>query len=129
MSLETIREEKAMEEKYESILNSMKKMLGPTIEQYNIFDVDLIIIINSVFSTLFQLGVGPQNAPFTISSELETWSNFLPDSAASIAMVKSYMYLRLKLLFDPPSSGFVLDSYKAQIAEFEWRANVMEETP
>lgn len=118
-----------MEEQYESILTSMKKMLGPTIESYNIFDADLIININSVFSTLFQLGVGPQDEPFTISDNSATWSDFIPDSAKMNSMVKSYMYLRLKLLFDPPSSGFVLDSYKAQIAEFEWRANVLAETP
>lgn len=122
-------EGKNMEEKYESILTSMKKMLGPTIENYNIFDVDLIININSVFSTLFQLGVGPQDEPFTISDDSATWSDFMQDSAKMNSMVKSYMYLRLKLLFDPPSSGFVLDSYKAQIAEFEWRANVLAETP
>lgn len=118
-----------MAENFESILETMKKMLGPTIEQYEIFDADLIVHINTVFMVLHQLGVGPTEAPFYISTGKETWSDFMPGSAADMAAVKSYMYFKLKLMFDPPSSAFVLTSIEKQIAELEWRMLVRSETP
>ena len=104
----------------ESILTSIKKMLGIT-EDYEHFDPDLIIHINSVFSILKQLGVGPANG-YHITDDTNVWSEFLSD-ANDLEMVKSYMYLKVRLLFDPPTGG-VLDAINKSVAEFEWRLNV-----
>lgn len=102
----------------ESILTSVKKMLGIT-EQYEHFDVDLIMHINSVFLVLNQLGVGPEEG-FIIEDETAEWTDFIEDSA-QLQAVKSYMYLKAKLLFDPPLSSAVIEATNRQIAEFEWR--------
>lgn len=101
-----------------SILLSVKKMLGPSAD-YDIFDPELIIHINSVFGTLHQLGVGPEEK-FVITGDSELWSDFTTEGE-EIEEVKSYMYLRVRLLFDPPSSSFVLSSFKEQMKELEWR--------
>ena len=101
-----------------SILLSVKKMLGPSAD-YDIFDPELIIYINSVFGTLHQLGVGPEEK-FVITGDSELWSDFTTEGE-EIEEVKSYMYLRVRLLFDPPSSSFVLSSFKEQMKELEWR--------
>lgn len=104
----------------ESILNSVKKLLGID-PSYTQFDTDLIMHINSVFLILNQLGVGPDD-PFTITGVSDNWSDFIEDG--SIELVKSYMFLKVKLLFDPPQNGTLVQAMKDQIAEFEWRANV-----
>ena len=101
-----------------SILLSIKKMLGLD-KDYDIFDPELIIHINSVFGTLHQLGVGLEES-FTITGDSEIWSDFTTEGE-EIEEVKSYMYMRVRLLFDPPSSSFVLASFKEQIKELEWR--------
>lgn len=108
----------------DSILLSIKKMLGLDYA-YNAFDVDIIININSVFMILFQLGVGP-GKPFSISGETETWEEFFKDDQV-INLVKSYMYLKVRLLFDPPSTGVLHEAMERQIKEFEWRLNVQSE--
>ena len=110
----------------ESILTSMKKMLGGVMgEQVDVFDTDLIIHINSIFMILYQLGVGPAK-PFTVKDESTTWDEFISDRD-DIESVKTYMYLKLKLIFDPPTTSFVLTSYENQIKELEWRLNVQVE--
>lgn len=105
----------------DSILQSIKKLIGPSII-YDNFNNELIIHINSVFTILNQLGVGP-SAGFSITGEDETWNQFLPDGE-QLEMVKSYMYLRVKMLFDPPMSSSTCEVYNRQITEFEWRLNV-----
>lgn len=106
----------------ESILESIKKMLGVP-AGYDEFDEQLIIHINSVFAILNQLGVG--KGKYTISGTDETWDDFITqDDDLSIEEVKSYVYLKVKMIFDPPSSGIVAESFKNQISEFEWRLNV-----
>lgn len=103
----------------ESILTSIKKLLGIT-EEYTHFDVDIIMHINSVFMTLTQLGVGPE-AGFIIEDSFTTWDEFIEDPI-KLQAVKSYMYLRVKLLFDIGSLGSAtISAYERQIAEFEWR--------
>lgn len=102
----------------ESILTSTKKLLGLT-EEYEQFDKDIIMHINSVFLTLNQLGVGPEEG-FLIEDETTEWVDFIGDSA-QLQAVKSYMYLKVKLLFDPPQSGAVIESSNRMIAEYEWR--------
>jgi len=103
----------------ESILTSTKKMLGID-AGYTHFDADIIMHINSVFSILTQMGVGPANG-FSITGESEQWSDFIPDCSDSFSFVKSYMNLKVRLLFDPPLSSAVIESINRQISEFEWR--------
>ena len=103
----------------DSILTTIKKLLGLT-EDYDHFDTDLIIHINSVFSVLWQLGVGPENG-FIITGASETWSDYLPEDTYIVEMVKSYMYLKVRLLFDPPTNGTVTESYNKLASELESR--------
>ena len=105
----------------ESILTSIKKLLGIT-EDYEHFDTDIIIHINSVFSILTQIGVGSENG-FSISDKTATWSDFISDNV-KIEMVKTYVYLKVKLLFDPPLNSSVTNSMEKTISELEWRLNV-----
>ena len=109
----------------DSILTSVKKMLGITAE-YTHFDSDIIIHINSVFMILNQLGVGPKEG-FSISSDVETWDEFTNDNL-TIESVKSYMYLKVGLLFDPPTSSNVLDARNRLVSELEWRLNAIADT-
>lgn len=108
----------------ESILTSVKKMLGIT-EEYEHFDNDLIMHINSVFMILNQIGVGP-NKPYTITGSDETWNDFFLDTDP-IELVKSYIYLKVRLIFDPPTTGVLHEAMERQITEFEWRLNVQAE--
>jgi len=105
----------------DSILTSIKKLLGITAE-YTQFDTDLIIHINSVFSILTQLGVGPSTG-FSIHDEYRAWTDFLPEDPR-LEMVKTYVYLKVRLMFDPPDRSAVADAIKRQIDELEFRLNV-----
>lgn len=105
----------------DSILTSIKKLLGIT-EEYDHFDPDIIMHINSVFSVLTQLGVGPASG-FSISDKAAVWSDFV-DSDSRLEMLKSYMYLKVKLLFDPPLGTASIEAINRQISELEWRINV-----
>lgn len=105
----------------ESILTSIKKLLGIS-EDYTQFDNDLIMHINTVFLNLAQLGVGPEEG-FSIQNENDAWSDFI-DNNTQLQAVKSYMYLKVKLLFDPPLSSSVIESMNRMIAELEFRLNV-----
>lgn len=109
----------------ESILTSIKLLLGIT-EDYEAFDQQILAHINSVFMILTQLGVGPPEG-FMIDSKVDTWNKFISDEK-KIQLVKSYMYLKVKMLFDPPSSSAVIDSTNRMINEFEWRLNSQAES-
>lgn len=111
----------------ESILTSIKKLLGIT-EDYEHFDSDIIMHINSVFMVLNQIGIGPKNG-FSINDKFKTWDEFMDVTNAGFEAVKSYVYLKVKLLFDPPASSIVVESMNRVIAEYEWRLNVLAETP
>ena len=104
-----------------SILTSVKKAMGVAPE-YTHFDPDIIMHINSVFLTLEQLGVGPKEG-FAIEDEQDEWSDFIGDNKLLNA-VKSWTYLKVRLLFDPPQSSAAVESINRMIAEFEWRINV-----
>lgn len=108
----------------ESILTSIKKLLGID-EEYTQFDSDIIMHINSVFLNLTQLGVGPSEG-FQIEDDSDTWEDFIGDSN-QLQAVKSYVYLKVKLLFDPPLSSSVTESMNRMISELEWRLNVAVE--
>lgn len=105
----------------ESILTSIKKLLGIA-EEYEHFDADLIMHINSVFSILTQLGVGPSEG-FSIEDEVAVWTDFIPKKS-KIEFVKSYVHLKVKLLFDPPLGSAVIESMNRMISELEWRIQV-----
>lgn len=109
----------------ESILTSIKKLLGIT-EEYTHFDADLIMHINSVFMILTQMGVGPSDG-FNISDNFATWEEFIQDSK-KLESVKSYMYLKVRLLFDTPSNSAVIESINRMISELEWRLNIAGES-
>lgn len=100
-----------------SILKTIRRMMGPD-EDYEYFDQELIIHINSAFSRLCQLGVGRSETPFKIRGTDETWSEFIDDGYQE--EVKQYVFLSVKVIFDPPSSSTVLNSYKEKIQELEW---------
>jgi len=108
----------------DSILTSVKKMLGISAED-STFDIDIILHINSALMVLSQLGVGPTTG-FFISDNTKTWVDLIGDRV-DLEAIKSYIYLKVRLLFDPPSSSFVLDSIQKQITEFEWRLNIQVE--
>lgn len=103
-----------------SILTSIKKLLGIA-EDYSEFDEDIITHINSVFLNLTQLGVGPEEG-FMIEDDTAVWEDFINDSI-QLQAVKTYVYLKVKLLFDPPLSSSVTESINRMIAELEWRLN------
>lgn len=102
----------------ESILVSIKKLLGLS-EEYDAFDMDIIIHINTVISILAQEGVGPNKA-FAISDSSATWLDFTGDDT-NIEMVKSLVFLRVRMLFDPPTSSAVIESINNTIKELETR--------
>lgn len=108
----------------QSILKSTKKTLGldPT---YTPFDLDVITYINGAFSTLNQIGIGPDGG-FSIEDDEVEWDDYdcLP---LQLHMVKIYIYLRVKILFDPPSTSYLIDASQAQLKEYEWRLNSSHE--
>ena len=104
-----------------SILTSIKKLLGIA-EEDKTFDQDIIIHINSVLSILCQLGVGP-NTEFMIEDDSAIWSDFLGEYA-NLTLVQSYVYMKVRLMFDPPTIGTVADAINKNISELEWRINV-----
>lgn len=109
----------------DSILISTKKALDIP-ESYDVFDANIIMYINSVFSTLNQLGIGPV-AGYEIEDGTPTWTEYLGGNTR-LNFVKSYMYLRVRMLFDPPGTSFLLDAIKSQIAELESRISIERET-
>lgn len=110
----------------DSILTSIKKLLGIT-EEYENFDQDIIMHINSAFMILNQLGVGPKSG-FSISDKSSTWDEFIPERS-NLEAVKTYVHLKVKLMFDPPLSSTVIEAIKSQINELEWRLNASVDPP
>lgn len=110
----------------ESILTSIKKLLGIE-ETYEHFDADIIMHINTVFMILTQLGVGPAKG-FSIQDAATTWEEFIPDGS-NLEAVKTYIHLKVKLVFDPPSSSSVIESMNRMISELEWRLNISVDPP
>ena len=109
----------------ESILISIKKLLGIA-KEYDVFDPDIIMHINTVFMTLNQLGVGPEGG-FRIEDDIATWNQYISNED-NLDAVKSYIHLKVKLLFDPPLNSSVIEAMKQSISELEWRLNVQAES-
>ena len=110
----------------ESILTSVKKSLGIT-EEYVHFDADVVMAINSSFSILTQIGVGPRSG-FSISDSTAMWDDFV-DPGPMQDLVKSYVSAKTRLIFDPPSGASTLDALKTLVAETEWRLNAFADYP
>lgn len=106
-----------------SILLTVKDMIGPSID-YGVFDSQLVMQINSFLNVLTQLGVGPQSG-FEITGADETWQDLLGDQEKLLNMCKSYISIRTRLVFDPPTSSFVIDALKKNADELEWRIYIM----
>lgn len=108
----------------ESILKSTKKILGIA-DDYTVFDLDILTHINTAFSTLTQLGVGPSEG-FMIEDEDAEWVDFLGEDLI-LNSVRSYVYLKVRQLFDPPQTSYLIAAMEKQIAELEWRLNTHRE--
>ena len=108
----------------ESILVYVKKLLGIQ-SDYNHFDPDIIYGINAAFAILNQLGVGPETG-FSISDDSAKWDEFVSD-ASRLSLIKPYVYLKTKMLFDPPTSTVLSDSINKTISEYEFRLNVVSD--
>lgn len=104
-----------------SILDDIKHVLG-ILPENTAFDQDVIIFTNSALSILTQLNVGPEQG-FEISGYSEVWEDFIDDKRLNA--VKSYVYLRVRLLFDPPTTGYTTTAFAQQITELEYRLNVV----
>ena len=108
----------------QSILISTKKILGIA-EDYTVFDLDIITHINTAFSTLTQLGVGPSPG-FMIEDDTAVWADFM-GSDLELNSIKSYVFLRVRMLFDPPQTSYLINAMQEQIREIEWRLNTHRE--
>ena len=109
----------------DSILDSTKKVLGIDSECKE-FDQEIIMFINSTFSTLYQIGVGSKKGE-GIYDNLATWIEFFSDTPDLINLICSYTYGKVRMLFDPPTNSFVLDSLNKQVQELEWRIQIQAE--
>ena len=107
-----------------SILTDTKKVLGIS-DEYTAFDQDIILHINSIFTVLNQIGLGPDEG-FMITDKTAQWEDFLGVDIR-LNSVKTYMYLRVRMLFDPPQTSYLLDAIEKQYKEIEWRLNVQRE--
>ena len=105
----------------ESILTSIKKLLGITEDETH-FDQDIIMHINSVFLILTQMGVGPVDG-FVIRDSNSVWNDFIKDDTR-LELIKSYVHMKVRLMFDPPASSTILQSINSLISELEWRISV-----
>lgn len=107
-----------------SILTNVKKVLGIA-ESYTVFDEDVLMHINATFSVLQQLGIGPLEG-FMVEDKGTEWEEFdVP--AVQLNLVKTYVFLKVRILFDPPTTSYLIDAATRQIDQFEWRLNVMRE--
>ena len=109
----------------DSILDLTKKSLGLDAE-YDVFDMDLVMFINDAFSTLHQIGLGKSDGFFIVDST-QTWAEFL-GGRNDLNMAKTYVYMKVRMLFDPPPTSYLVTAYEKSIKEAEWRINVAVET-
>lgn len=107
-----------------SILLSTKKILGVA-ESYTVFDLDIITHINAAFTILTQLGLGPTEG-FMIEDDATVWEDY-PDPMDQLNLIKTYIFLKVRMLFDPPTTSFLIGAMNDQIKEYEWRLNTFRE--
>lgn len=111
----------------DSILTSVKQYLGYG-EDYKPFDAEITMHINSVFIDLTQIGIGPEEG-FYIKDEYDIWSDFIPESNKQFESIKEYVFLNVKLLFDPPASASHIDAIERKIKKLEWRFHMIIDNP
>jgi hypothetical protein len=109
----------------QSILNSTKKILGIGPDDTS-FDLDVMTYINSAFFNLHQLGIGPVEG-FEVEDDRTEWADFGIDSLPMLHQLKTCVYLRARMMFDPPSTSYLLQAMERQVVEAEWRLNQMRE--
>lgn len=109
----------------DSILITIKKLIGGLMKESTDFNIDLITYINSSFSKLNQLGIGPDEG-FSIIGSDEVWSDY-SDNKIIVDLVKSYVYVNVKLLFDPPGNSFTVEALKSLEQEYSWRLSVLSD--
>jgi hypothetical protein len=109
----------------QSILISTKKILGLS-EEYTAFDLDIITHINGALSVLSQIGLGPTNG-FYVEDSSDLWTDFIPNSSI-LSLVKTYVFLKVRILFDPPATSFLITAMNEQIKEYEWRISSLRES-
>ena len=107
-----------------SILKSVKKILGID-ASLTVFDFDILTHINSAFSTLNQIGIGPENG-YAIEDDSALWTSFVGTDPL-LSSVKTYVCLKVRIIFDPPQTSYLVDALNAQIRELEWRLNTLRE--
>lgn len=110
----------------DSILSSIKKLLGLDVEDTS-FDIDVMMAINTIIPVLSQMGVGPSNG-FIVTSSLNTWNDYITDDSINLQGIKTYIYLRTKMIFDPPTNAAVITAINNNIKELEWRMMLAVET-
>lgn len=110
---------------HDSILASTKKILGIS-DEYTAFDLDIMTHINAVFFVVNQLGVGPTDVVVIEGSE-DKWSDISDIPPNQLSMLKTYMYMKVRMLFDPPATSFVIDAMNNQIKELEYRLSYARE--
>lgn len=115
-----------MDRTTDSIVVTIKKMLGLD-DEYTPFDADVIVHINTAIMTLTQMGVGPKEG-YEVLDYDQTWTDFLGDMIKMLGAVKTYIYLQVKMVFDPPNNSFVMDAYKQQCEQLLFRLNVNAES-
>lgn len=108
----------------DSILNSTKKILG-IIDDYTPFDFDIINYINSAFAIVTQIGVGPIDG-FSIEDDQTNWSDF-PLPTTQMSMVRTFIFLKVRILFDPPTTSFLIEATNKQIDEYLYRLSYLRE--
>lgn len=109
----------------DTVLTSTKKILGLD-ESYTVFDQDIMTHINSALMVVSQIGIGPEEG-MEITSDLDLWKDILP-ADVMYNTVKTYVYLRVRILFDPPTTSFMITALEDQLREYEWRLNVHRES-
>ena len=108
----------------DSILNDIKKALGIT-EDYTAFDQEIILHTNTALMFAEEIGL----PSFKITGKTETWDHYLSGIAKNVEAVKTYLYLQVRLVFDPPANSFVVTAIEKQLQEYAWRINLQKETP
>lgn len=109
----------------QSIFYSIKRILGVD-PSYTVYDNDILLLINGVFARLHELGIGPVDG-FAIEDDAATWGDFLGSDINKFNQVKTYVYLSVRILFDPPQTGYLVTAMEKQIDKLEWTINVVRE--
>lgn len=110
----------------DGILDTIKKLLGID-EDDDSFDIDIIIIINSITPILGQMGIGPSNG-YIVTSKEDKWSDYISDSEINLEGIKNYIFIKTKLIFDPPTNSTTIESFNKVLSELEWRMMLSVET-